>query len=32
MAEFIITDHREKMAKHFDKALVSLVNQKNYSN
>ena len=28
MAEFIITDHREKMAKHFDEALVSLLNKK----
>ena len=28
MAESIIINHREKMAKHFDKALVSLLNTK----
>ena len=28
MAEFIIINHREKMAKNFDKALVSLLNKK----
>ena len=28
MAESIIINHREKMDKHFDKALVSLLNTK----
>ena len=28
MAELIIINHREEMAKHFDKALVSLLNTK----
>ena len=28
MAEFIIINQREKMAEHFDKALVSLLNTK----